>query len=140
MKTPKKTSKKFKAVEKDAVDSPVQDIEWEGEEIGAESDTKLEQDIGDGREIVIRFFEFGANPAVFEKAKPTAQQLFNHHLNGIEAHLWKDGLQPFPEVEPRLMFSKDKKRYRFIIAAIPRLHAGFKGETKTLSQLLTNTT
>ena len=125
---------KFKALEKNAKDSPVKDLEWQGEEVGVESDTKLEQDTGTGIPIVLRFFDFGANPKVFKDHKPTAQELFNGHIKGMEALLWKDGLTRYEGVEPRLMFSKDKKRYRFVIACVPNqtLH----DTPQTLSQLM----
>lgn len=131
-------AKKFKAIEKDAVDAPVKDIQWEGEEINAESETKLTSDTGTGQAVVLRFFDFGANVETFKKQKPTAQDLFNSHMKGIESLLWRDGLRPFEAVEPRLMFSKDKSHYRFIIACTPRTGNVLVDETRTLSQLLTN--
>ena len=133
-----KQGKKFKLKELDAKDAPVKDIEWEGEEVGAESDTKLEEDLGTGQPIVLRFFDFGANVEEFKKNKPTAQDLFNSHLRGIESLLWRDGLKPFDGVEPRLMFSKDKSHYRFIIACIPSSGNTLIDNTQTLSQLLKN--
>lgn len=123
-KTPKgisriETGNKFKTVEKDAQDAPVKDVEWEGEEIGVESETKLEADLGTGQPVVIRFFDFGVNPEAFKQYKPTAQELFNSHRKGMEALLWRDELKPFEGVEPRLMFSKDRKNYRFIVTCLP---------------------
>ena len=129
--------KKFKTIEKDAVAAPVKDIPWEGEEIAAESVTKIQDDRGDGRGVVLRFFDFGANPETFALHKPTAQELFNTHMRGMESLLWRDGLKPFTDAEPRLMFSKDKKNYRFIIPCVPI--RGDLQNTNTLSQLLTNT-
>src|SRR3990167_3098126 len=116
-----KTNKKFKAIEKDAVDVPTGDknIEWEGEEVQSESTTKLTEDKGTGQAVVIRFFEFGANPEVFKQHKPTSQQLFDSHRKGIEALLWRDGLRPYEGVEPRLMFSKNGKNYRIIVTCVP---------------------
>ncbi len=134
-------SKKFKAIEKHAKATPmgdVKDLKWEGEEMQVESETKIESDTGTGQPIVLRFFDFGANPEVFKKHKPTAQELFNSHIRGIESLLWRDGLRQFKEVEPRLMFSKDKTRYRFIIACVPSLGNVLVDKTQTLSQLLAN--
>lgn len=133
---------KFKAIEKDAEISSkyakdlAGDIEWEGEEVTAQSDTKLEQDTGTGSPVVLRFFEFGANPKVFKEHKPTAQELFNSHIKGMEALMWKDGLTRFEGVEPRLMFSKDKKNYRFIIACEPSLGTVLTDKPQTLTQLI----
>lgn len=132
-------SKKFKAIEKKAKDTPMGDVDnlqWEGEEVAAQSETKLESDTGTGTPVVIRFFEFGANPEVFKQHKPTAQELFDSHRKGIEALLWRDGLKHFEGSEPRLMFSKDKSKYRFIITCIPS--QALTGTPKTLSELLTN--
>lgn len=131
-------AKKFKAIEKNAKNLPskkIEDLQWEGEEVTAQSETKLESDTGTGQAVVIRFFEFGANPEVFKQHKPTAQELFNSHRKGIEALLWRDGLRPFDGVEPRLMFSKNGKNYRFIITCIPS--TVLVDKPKTLSQLLT---
>lgn len=125
------TGNKFKSVDKETLD------QWEGEEIAVKSDTKLESDMGTGQAVVIRFFEFGANPEVFKQHKPTPQELFNSHRKGIEALLWRDGLKPYEGLEPRLMFSKSHKNYRFIITCIPMAGSAFTGNTQTLSQLLT---
>lgn len=136
-----KKGKKFKAVEKNNGDAPTKDanIEWEGEELMTESNTKLEQDTGTGQAIVLRFFDFGADPEVFKQHKPTAQELFNTHMRGLESLLWRDGLRPFQEVEPRLMFSKNKSHYRFILACIP-VSGRLSVETpRTLTQLLHKT-
>lgn len=138
-KTPKgisriETGNKFKTVEKDAKNAPVKDVQWEGEQIGVESETKLESDLGTGQPIVLRFFDFGANPEVFKQHKPTAQELFNSHRKGIESLLWRDELKPFDGVEPRLMFSKDRKNYRFIIACLPI--TTLLDKPQTLSELI----
>ena len=111
--------KKFKLKELDAKDAPVKDIEWEGEELGVESTTKLEEDKGTGQPIVLRFFTFAANPEVFKQHKPTANELFASHRMGMEALLWKDGMNPCQDIEPRLIFSKDQSQYRFVISCIP---------------------
>jgi hypothetical protein len=131
-------NKTFKTVEKDAINSPVKDIEWEGEEIGVESDTKLESDTGTGQEIILRFFDFAANPEVFRQHKPTEQELFNSHKKGMEAMLWTDGLTPYEAIEPRLLFSKDKTAYRFVISCIPSAGNTLLEKTNTLSELLTH--
>jgi hypothetical protein len=129
--------RKFKAVDKESKDSPVKNAEWEGEELGAISDTKLEQDLGTGHEVVLRFFEFAVNEEAFKQHKPNAQELFNSHRMGIESLLWRDGLKPYEGMEPRFMFSKSKKYYRFIITCVPRAGKVLSGTPQTLSQLLT---
>lgn len=127
--------KKFKAIEKNAKDSPVKNIEWEGEELGAVSDTKLEFDTGTGQAIILRFFDFGVNFEAFKQHRPTAQELFDSHRRGIESFLWRDGLKPYEAIEPRLMFSKNRKNYRFIISCIPRLGETLLDKTKTLGEI-----
>ena len=128
--------RKFKAIEKDAKNAPVKDIKWEGEEVMAMSDTKLEQDLGTGQEVVIRFFEFAVNEEAFKQHKPSAQELFDSHKSGMEALLWRDGLKPYDGLQPRFMFSKNKKFYRFIIAGVPRAGRVLSNSTRTLSQLI----
>ena len=128
--------RKFKAIEKDAEKAPTKDIHWEGEELAAVSDTKLEMDTGTGQAIVLRFFDFGSNVEAFKQHKPTAQELFDSHRRGIESLLWKDGLKPYEALEPRFMFSKDKKHYRFIIACIPTLGNVLADTPRTLTQLI----
>lgn len=134
MKTPKK---KFKAIEKDAEikSKKVGDIEWEGEEVQAESKTKIQEDTGEGIPIVLRFFDFGVNPETFKIQKPTAQELFNQHIRGMESLIWRDGLKPYNVIEPRFMFSKDKSHYRFVLACIPS-GTFINQDTQTLSQIL----
>ncbi len=127
-------AKKFKAIEKDTKTS--KDVEWEGEEIGVESTTKIQDDHGTGQEIVLRFFDFAANPDTFKLQKPTAQQLFESHKRGMESLLWTDGLTPCLAIEPRLMFLKDMSQYRFVISCIPSLGNALVDKSHTLSELL----
>lgn len=146
-----KSNKKFKVVEENAIDAPVKDIPWEGEELEAKSKTKIEDDGGYGQAIVLRFFDFGANPEIFRRHQPSAQELFNQHIRGIESLLWGDGLKPFIEVQPQLLFSVDGKKfesfnpkgkqykfYRFTIACVPM--QALIETPKTLSQLLAKPT
>jgi hypothetical protein len=131
-----KHNKKFTLTEKDAKDAPVKDIEWEGEEVGVESTTKLNDDKGTGQKIILRFFTFTANPEVFKQHKPTAQELFNTHQKGMEAMLWADGLTPVNIIEPRLLFSKDNSRYRFVVSCIPSLGQSIIETPQTLTELI----
>ena len=119
-------NKKFKTADKDK-------NEWEGHDVTVESITKLEDDKGSGTPIVLRFMDFGANVKTFKEHKPTAQELFDNHRKGIETTLWKDQLKPIEHIEPRLMFSKDKKFYRFVIACTPR--GVLLDNPKTLSEI-----
>lgn len=129
--------KEFKLTEKNAkVGDETQDIEWEGAQAQVESETKLNADKGIGQAVVLRTFTFAANKESFQRHLPTAQELFNSHSKGIDTMLWKDGLKHFMEVEPRLIFSKDKSHYRFIVACIPALGNTLIDTPHTLTELL----
>lgn len=97
---------KYKVTELDAKDAPTKDIDWDVEEVGVdakEEKSQFEFDKGVGQAIVLRNFDFAANPEVFKQHKPTAQQLFESHRKGMEAMLWTDGLTPYHVIEPRLI-------------------------------------
>jgi hypothetical protein len=128
------TDKKFKATTKE---KDIPSLGWEGEELSAVADTPLTADEGSGQMIALRFFDFGANPKAFKEHKPTAQELFNYHARDIETRLWRDGLKPFDAVEPRLMFSEDRKHYCFVVASIPV--GSFKGTPQTLTEIISAT-
>lgn len=83
------------------------------------SDIKLEADEGDGKTIVIRSFDFKANPQAFKERTPSKQELFNAHAKQIEVLLWKDGMKVMPDVSPKLMLSKNRKFYRIAVGAEP---------------------
>lgn len=127
-----KENNKFKVTELDAKDAPTKNIEWEGEEVGTE--TRLKHDEGTGQPIVVRFFDFATNIKAFKEHKPTAQELFNTHKKGIEAIIWTDGLTPCAIIEPRLLFSKDKSQYRFVVSCIA--NQTLLETPKTISELL----
>jgi hypothetical protein len=129
-------NKKFRLTEKEAKKSPVKDIEWEGEEIGVESTTKLEEDKGTGDNVILRFFQFAINPETFKQHTPTAQELFTTHAKGIEVMLWKDGMSPYYGVEPRLIMAKDNQSYTFAITCVPALGQALLDKSKTLSELV----
>lgn len=88
---------------------------YEVEQVQTESKTHLEDDKGQGGEIILRFFEYTANPETFKDRIPSGQQLLNAHLKEMEIKLWQDGLKPDPRIEPRLLFSKDRTHYKFVI-------------------------
>lgn len=88
---------------------------YQVEEVEAKSKTNLEDDKGKGNEVILRFFEYTANPLAFKDHLPSGQELFNAHLKEMEIKLWQDGLKPDSNIEPRLLFSKDKTHYKFVI-------------------------
>lgn len=95
------------------------DVEWKATRGEAESTTTFEDDKGEGKAVLVRSFDFKANPAAFLHATPSKQELFNAHANQIETILWKDGLQVMPEIEPRLILSKKRDGYRIVVGAEP---------------------
>lgn len=140
----KKTKKEAK-IKNDKKESPVDFIavkdetneEYNVKSIEAESETKLEDDPGEGEAVTLRFFDFAANPEAFKDRMPTANELFTSHLKQIEIELWKDEWRPIYEIQPRLMFAKDKSHYRIVIAARPAKGSllSFKDKPQTLKEL-----
>lgn len=121
--------------QKAKVDNKEKDIAWQAKQVEATSDTKLEDDRGQGNPVVLRFFEFKSNPENFKKEPPTAQMLFNAHIKQIEKLLWMDGMTFEQAIEPRLMFAKDKSHYKFVIACRPAHGQTLLESTQTLSQI-----
>lgn len=113
------------------------DKQWEMKTVGAESQTKLEADRGEGPAITLRHFYFKPNPETFHKQQPTSQQLFNTHIKQIEVELWRDGWKIYQDVDPRLMMAKDKSHYVFVVAAVPGKGQILSHDTqpKTLSEI-----
>lgn len=109
------------------------DHEHEVKSVEATSDTNLELDTGYGNAVVIRCFEFGANPTVFKEHPPTKQELFNSHQNGIQMALWKDGLKVLSSVEPRIVIKEET--YMIFVTAVPSRGNVLSELPKTLSQL-----
>ena len=133
----KKKTKDFKITEKDAKDVPkgsYKDIDWEGQELEFHSDELKGGETGSA--VVMRFFDYKANARAFKERPVSVQELFNIHSKEIELQLWKDGLKPIIEVQPRFLQSKDTKHYRFVVAAVP-LRGQMVTETpKTLNEIL----
>ena len=130
----KKKDFKIRQENADVPKGSYKDIDWEGQEIEFHSDELKGGETGSA--VVMRFFDYKANPIAFKANTPTVQQLFNIHSKEIELSLWKDGLKPIIEVQPRFMQSKNTKHYRFVVAASP-LRGQMVSETpKTLTEIL----
>ena len=108
---------------------------WIGQEIEATSDPLI--DSGTGRPVIIRMFEFAANPEVLKREKPTKQQLFNSHAAQIKSFLWRDGLQPYEAVSPKVTTSKKREKYRIFVTCEPRPGVVLAEKTHTLQELTT---
>ena len=110
--------------------------EWDDiSKIETESETHLEDDVGYGDAAIIRMFEFAANPVAFKQHTPTKQELFNYHYKQIELALWADGMKVLPEVNPKVTISKNKKKYRIFIGAVPMKGHILQERPQTLSQI-----
>ena len=112
-----------------------QDLEWQAKQGEVHSDVKLEDDQGQGKGVIIRSFDFKANPEVFRHAVPSKQELFNSHAREIEGILFADGLEVMRDVSPQLKISKDKSFYRIVVGAEARKGQYFDEKPKTLSQI-----
>lgn len=116
----------------------VKELDYDVSTVQAQSDVKLEDDLGSGHAVIMRMFEFGANPIAFKQYKPTKQELFNSHAKQIELTLWGDGLQVMPEVNPTVTINKKKTKYRIFVGAIANKGVLFSHNDKpqTLSKLI----
>lgn len=105
----------------------------------AESDVHLEDDAGVGGAAIVRMFEFKANIESFKQYQPTKQELFNYHLQGIEAMLWRDGMKLMTAVTPKLTFSKSGMKYRIFVGAEPQKGHILTERPKTLTEIVHGT-
>lgn len=94
-------------------------VEWEATGAEVHSDVHLEDDKGTGKAIVIRSFDFLANPETFKHHTPSKQELFNAHKIQIEGALFADDLKVYEDVAPKVMISKNRKYYRIVVAGLP---------------------
>lgn len=86
--------KQFKIKEVNAVDAPVKDINWQGEELEVHSDPL--KDGGYGRPIILRKFDFELPNS---KELPNKKQLLDYHKNKLISFLWKDELELIQEMK-----------------------------------------
>lgn len=92
----------FEVIEKDAIDSPVEDIKWYGKEDRTEE--KSVHDTGKGEPIVIRLFEFKFPPTL--EVLPTKEQILTpEYLKHLKTQLWGDALRVV--LEPRVSITKE---------------------------------
>lgn len=103
--------------------------------IETESKTKLEDDRGEGGVAIIRQFTFGINPQVFQERRPTKQDLFNHHIKGIETMLWRDGMKVMTDVEPQILIKQEAMQYEIFVGAEPMKGHILRERPQTLSQI-----
>ena len=95
------------------------DIQWEATKGEVHSDVRLEDDTGHGKAVIIRAFDFQANPEAFRSHVPSKQELFSAHREQIVGMLYADQLKIYEDVEPRVIISKNKRNYRIVVAGLP---------------------
>ncbi len=107
--------------------------------VEVQSDTKLQDDKGEGGYAIIRKFTFGMNPKAFQEHPPTKQELFNYHLKGIEVMLWRDGWKVFDGSPPQLTLDWKKLQYSIFVAAIPQNKFNtINAKPRTLAEIAKN--
>ncbi len=110
------------------------DDKWEGQEVEVQSDPLI--DTATGRPIILRYFEFKANPEVFERMRPTTQDIFTNHAEQIRMFLWKDGLEPVEAVSPRIIVSTKKDNYRIFVTCQAKAGVAVLETPQTLQDLI----
>jgi len=126
------------------IDTTREEGDYTGQTIEVHSETKLEQDKGEGHGVVMRTFEFATNPIIFQHGNPNPQDIFSSHLKGIEATLWTDGLEPMTELEPRLIFTSNRNKYLILVWARAQkgqvtLENRLQKEARTLTEIVNDT-
>jgi hypothetical protein len=76
----------FQVIEKDAIDSPVQDINWTGSSVGTDEVPLI--DNGSGKKLFLRQFSF----KVPKGEHLPDEELLDYNKSKILAFLWKDEL------------------------------------------------
>lgn len=106
---------------------------WEGQDIEVKSDPLV--DSGTGKPVILRVFEFSANPEMLKKMRPTKQELFSGHAMQIKTMLWADGLQPFEGISPTVNTSKKREKYRIFVTCEPRPGISVLERPQTLQEI-----
>lgn len=109
-----KKEKEFEYIEKNAKDSPVQDIKWYGKEMEYKTDPI--QDKGKGVPIFIRCFDFAIKPGI---ELPTDQEIIETYKKFIDNFLWKDSLRRIQD----LKLVKEKDKFKIFATCQPKAGA-----------------
>ena len=105
--------------------------QWYGQSVDVKSDPLVDKGTGDN--IIIRTFEYSANPLIL-KTKPTKQELFNSHAEQIKLFLWKDGLEVVEDVSPRIIL-KDKN-YQILVGCKAKKGVAIMEKPQTLQEII----
>jgi hypothetical protein len=103
--------------------------------IETQSQTKLESDLGIGKEVIMRSFTFKLDRDAFKAAPPSKQILFDSHVKGLEMALWRDGLIFEKSHEPHILFNKKRTHYTIFIVASPARGQVVLERPQTLSEI-----
>lgn len=108
---------------------------YDASSVEAASDTKLEDDKGSGKAVVMRSFTFKLDRKVFEAVPPTKQELFDGHVHGLEMALWRDGLIFDKSHEPHIVFNKKLTHYTIFLVANPARGQTVLEKPQTLTEI-----
>lgn len=104
------------------------------QQLSTQADTLLADDAR-GEKFVMRVFEFSYDPLSVGQV-PSKQHIFNSHAEMIRHFLWKDGLEPAFEAEPRVIISKRKRNFRIYVLARARFGQMWNDKATTLQEIL----
>lgn len=109
---------------------------WVGQEVATNADDAVPLvDPGTGKTLVLRIFQFAFNPEFLLKKNQVVnkQDIFNSHWHQMRIELWKDGLVPREDVDPRVVLGR--KGYRIFILSEPRLRTTVVEKPQTLQEI-----
>lgn len=92
-------------------------------------------DLGIGKAVLVRLFEFKMNPLI-KQVEMDKQALFNSHAKQIATLLWADGLVPLDENAPRVIIDNKKEVYQIFVPCQAKAGAVFADAPKNLSEEL----
>ncbi len=99
--------KTFNVIEENAIDAPVKDINWEGQEV--QTDGFLLKNDGTGKAVILRVFDFTLPPLKAEEI-PSDEELLRFHKSKLTAFLWRDELVPVQEF--KIVMDNDMTHYK----------------------------
>lgn len=147
-----KTGKKYFIKGKEEITDPTAPIvsdefidkqpegDYSGQTLEVRSKTHLEADEGTGQHYILRTYEFATDPKYIREGLPDAQVIFESHMKGIAGMLWADGFTPVTELQPRIIFRKDKVKYLIMVWARPSVGQIVTDKSITLSEIAHTTT
>jgi hypothetical protein len=123
----------FKVTEENAIDAPVKDIEWEGQDIQTDSVPMIND--GSGKAVIVRVFDFMLPPLKDEEI-PSDEELIRIHKTKLTAFLWRDELVPVQKF--KCVLSNDKKSFKIFITCQAKAGSVILGTPELLQNVLQN--